>query len=777
MKTVLASLIILLSILKLESQTQSIKGTITDLQSRQPISFANIQVTTETQTSGAVSDQEGYFEIEGLEPGRYTLMVSYVGYQDLTLSDIILHAHSSTELHIELVESAFNLEQITVKPELNKKAAKNELAAVSSRLLSVEEANRYAGGFDDPARLAASFAGVSSSIQTNGISIRGNAPKYLQWKMEGIEIPNPNHFADLSVTGGGGLTALSSQVMDNADFLTGAMPAVYDNALSGVFDLGMRRGRTDTKEYHLQIGLIGIDLASEGPLSSQKNSSYIVNYRYSTLGLVQSLLPAEAGTINYQDLSFKFTFPSVKKGTIEFWGLGLYDISQQVPKDDPLQRKYIQDFQKQNVSQYMGSTGIKYLLYFDNKLKQVLRTQVAFTTANTDLSTAELNQDPILFDKNKIINGQSNEHILIELNTKTSEKHSNYTGVRVRLMQYNIGLNDADEQGNLVEIVSENGTSELFNFYSNSIFRVNPKINIIGGFNLRYFHLNKEFLTEPRVSLSVNPNEKMSLGVGYGLHSRLEPLSYYFIKNNNGTLINRNLSLSKAHHLIANIRWSPAEHYLLKVEPYYQFLFDIPVTEDHRLSFINLENDWFLKDQLLNSGQGRNLGLDLTCERYLHKNIYAMFTFSIFDTKFRYDKNSPWFNTRYNSNFGGNLLLGKEFNIGRQHRRSLGVNYRIAYQGGSPYTPVLEETSLEQQEIIFDNAHPFTSRFPAAWVHHFTVNYVVNRPKITHQWSLKILNLGGYREFESFRINFISNQIEEYREALVIPNLSYKVSF
>ena len=568
MKTVLASLIILLSILKLESQTQSIKGTITDLQSRQPISFANIQVTTETQTSGAVSDQEGYFEIEGLEPGRYTLMVSYVGYQDLTLSDIILHAHSSTELHIELVESAFNLEQITVKPELNKKAAKNELAAVSSRLLSVEEANRYAGGFDDPARLAASFAGVSSSIQTNGISIRGNAPKYLQWKMEGIEIPNPNHFADLSVTGGGGLTSLSSQVMDNADFLTGAMPAVYDNALSGVFDLGMRRGRTDTKEYHLQIGLIGIDLASEGPLSSQKNSSYIVNYRYSTLGLVQSLLPAEAGTINYQDLSFKFTFPSVKKGTIEFWGLGLYDISQQVPKDDPLQRKYIQDFQKQNVSQYMGSTGIKYLLYFDNKLKQVLRTQVAFTTANTDLSTAELNQDPILFDKNKIINGQSNEHILIELNTKTSEKHSNYTGVRVRLMQYNIGLNDADEQGNLVEIVSENGTSELFNFYSNSIFRVNPKINIIGGFNLRYFHLNKEFFFYLRVSLSVNPNEKMSLGVGYGLHSRLEPLSYYFIKNNNGTLINRNLSLSKAHHLIANIRWSPAEHYLLKVEPY-----------------------------------------------------------------------------------------------------------------------------------------------------------------------------------------------------------------
>ena len=208
------------------------------------------------------------------------------------------------------------------------------MPSVSGRLLSVEEANRYAGGFDDPARLASAFAGVSSNIQSNGIVIRGNAPKYLQWKMEGIEIPNPNHFADLSAFGGGGLTALSSQVMDNTDFLTGAMPATYDNAISGVFDLTMRNGHNKKAEHQVQVGIIGIDLATEGPFSEKNKASYLLNYRYSTLGLVQSLLPDDAGKINYQDLSFKMTFPSLKKGTFEWWGLGLHDFSGQEPQYD-----------------------------------------------------------------------------------------------------------------------------------------------------------------------------------------------------------------------------------------------------------------------------------------------------------------------------------------------------------------------------------------------------------------------------------------------------------
>ena len=132
-------------------------------------------------------------------------------------------------------------------------------------MLSVEEASRYAGGFDDPARLVSAFAGVSSNVGNNGISVRGNNPKSLQWKFEGIEISNPNHFADGNVFGGGVLSALSSHNLGNSDFFSGAFPAEYSNALSGVFDMNLRKGNSGKKERTIQIGLTGLDYAEEGP--------------------------------------------------------------------------------------------------------------------------------------------------------------------------------------------------------------------------------------------------------------------------------------------------------------------------------------------------------------------------------------------------------------------------------------------------------------------------------------------------------------------------------
>lgn len=759
------------------AQTQMIKGTIKDAQSGDPISYANVLAITADSTFGTVSDYDGSFELTDLKPDRYEIKISYVGYREETLTDVILYAHQPTTIQIELEETAFNLSEITIKPELDKKAVKNELVTVSGRLLSVEEANRYAGGFDDPARLASAFAGVSSNIQTNGISIRGNAPKYLQWKMEGIEIPNPNHFADLSVVGGGGLTALSSQVMDNADFLTGAMPAVYDNALSGVFDLSMRKGRSEEAEHHFQVGIIGIDVASEGPISREKKSSYLVNYRYSTLGLVQSLLPAEAGKINYQDLSFKLTFPSLKKGTIEWWGLGLRDFSGQSPVEDPALRKYREDFQEQEVHQYMGATGIKYLKYYDNRYQQVLRTQLAITANNADLMTREILENNQLKDKNSLLNGQWTGHFQLELNSKFGNKHQNFSGIRSQFLNYDLAFANRIETGSITKIVDQKGNSSVHSFYTNSIFNISAKMKMIAGFNARYFSLNKELLFEPRFSFAYTADEKIKLGAGYGLHSRLEPLSYYFTKNQTGDLINLKLRSSKAHHFVGSVQWSPAKNYFIKIEPYYQFLFDVPVTGDHLLSFINLENDWFLNDPLLNTGQGRNIGIDFTFERYIDHGFYGLFTVSLFDSKFRFAKQEEWLDSRFNSKIIGNLLLGKESVLGAKENKRLGINYRIAYQGGVPYTPVHESATFRSGEIVFDESQPFSRQFNASLVHHFTVNYIVSRAKILHQISLKVLNAGSYKEFESFRINLITQKIEEYREALVIPNLSYKISF
>lgn len=177
----------------------------------------------------------------------------------------------------------------------------NKMVLAGARMLSVEEASHYAGGFDDPARLVASFAGVAPGVSTNGISIHGNAPHLLQWRLEDVEIPNPNYFADITSLGGGILSSLSSQVLKNSDFFTGAFSSKYGNAVSGVFDMKLRNGNNQKNENVFQVGIMGIDFASEGPLSKKHKASYLFNYRYSTTGL----LNLEGGTMDYQDLNFK----------------------------------------------------------------------------------------------------------------------------------------------------------------------------------------------------------------------------------------------------------------------------------------------------------------------------------------------------------------------------------------------------------------------------------------------------------------------------------------
>ncbi|MBW3544869.1 MAG: carboxypeptidase-like regulatory domain-containing protein, partial [Bacteroidetes bacterium] len=307
MKATFLNAIFMLGWLAVQAQTpaQTVRGKVVDEVSKAPIAFATVVLLNTDPLLGTTTDAEGNFRLAQVPVGRFDLRVSFTGYEAAILRELVVSSAKELNLSIRLKESVTTLNEVVVSGQVNKEEPLNTQATVSARMLSVEEASRYAGGFDDPARLASSFAGVSSNVVNNGIVVRGNAPKSLQWKLEGIEIPNPNHFADLSAFGGGGLTALSSQMLANSDFFTGAFPAEYSNALSGVFDIFMRSGNNERAEHTLQLGLIGIDASSEGPFKKGGQASYLFNYRYSTLALVAPLLPEEAQGTRYQDLSYK----------------------------------------------------------------------------------------------------------------------------------------------------------------------------------------------------------------------------------------------------------------------------------------------------------------------------------------------------------------------------------------------------------------------------------------------------------------------------------------
>lgn len=777
-KTIIPVLLLGLLCTSLNAQDarQKIIGNIIDELTQEPLAFATVSVQGSDPLIGTTTDIDGKFLLEDVPLGRFTLEVSYIGYETLLVPEVLVTSAKAVQLDIGLRLASTQLETVVVRPGIRKQRPLNSMATVSARMLSVEEASRYAGGFDDPARLATSFPGVASNVSNNAIIVRGNAPKFLQWKIEGVEIPNPNHFANLGALGGGGLTALSSNLMANSDFFTGAFPAEYNNALSGVFDIRMRSGNSNEHEHSAEVGVIGIDFASEGPISAKQEASYLFNYRYSTLGLVAPLLPEDASGTNYQDLSFKLKFPSQKAGTFALWGIGLLDRSGATPEVNPDNRQYYQDIEEQSVKQYMGATGINHQYFF--KGSGYLHTTLAYSTSGVDLFTQRLNEKNDLLPQNAVDDRRYNLTFKSYFNRRYGKNHVNRTGFTWRGLGYDLSIQDADTPGDLQEVVAEDGFASLVSAFTNSSISLqNWTLNL--GLNAQVFTLNNQSVVEPRLGISYRLSDGQQLSLGYGLHSRLEELPIYFANTLNASTsnANRDLDFTKAHHFVLAYDWDLSDHLHLKVEPYYQRLFDVPmIAHGGTEALINLQNDWFVSDHYLNTGEGENYGLDLTLEQYMQNGFYFLLSGSVFDSRYR-AADTDWWNTRYNRNFLFNFLAGKEIKMGKKRENTLGINMRIALQGGDRFSRIDQEASSLEQDVVYDETTPFTEQTGASALLHTTISYQWNKPRTTQKIALKILNANNFEEFQGHRYNLVTGQVEELREGLMIPNLSYRISF
>ena len=773
------SLLCLLFSANLFSQqpVQTIRGVVVDRASGAPIPYANVVIVNTNPLMGTITDSLGHFSINRVPIGRYDIRASFVGYNPMQVHAIEVSSAKETFLTIPLKEKVVGLSEIVVKPGVIKEKPLDEMATVSARLLSVDEASRYAGGFDDPARLAASFAGVASNVANNGIVVRGNSPKDLQWRMEGVEIPNPNHFADMATFGGGGLTALSTHLLANSDFLTGAFPAEYSNALSGVFDIYMRNGNNTEHENSFKLGIVGIEWASEGPFQKGKQSSYIFNYRYSTLALLAPVLPEHGGGTRYQDLSFKMHFPTKKSGVFSVWGIGLLDRSGGKAKRDSTQWVYADDREDQTVKQYMGAAGINHKYYFNRNV--FVKTTLAATVSGLDYVTNKLNNKLVMLPENRINNKNWNFVLSSYLNTKFSSRHTNRSGIVLTGLMYDMLLRQAPTSGEPLQTdVNEHGFSMLLTAYTSSIINFAHNMTAVVGLNGQLFTLNKHYTIEPRISLKWQFRPNQSIAVAYGNHSRLERINYYFTKNyaHNNVLYNKNLDFTKAHHFVISYDWSIRDNLHLKVEPYLQLIYDVPVVPDSSFSFINLQNDWFFNHKLVNQGKGRNIGVDFTLEQYLTKGFYFMVTASIFDSKYK-GGDRIWRDTRYDRNFLFNFLTGKEWQTGKNKANVFGLNVRLSYQGGDHYVPVDLAASVAAKDVVYDGSNAFLPQLPAAFTTYFTAIYKINRKKVAHEISLKVINATMYKEFENFRYNYVKNTVDMQTQMIFIPNLSYKIDF
>ena len=757
---------------KTEKPTQTVRGIVLDSKTNAPIEFATVRIMN-VGSLGSTTDSLGRFRIDNVPVGRCNIQTSYVGYNANIFNEIPVTSSKEVYMEIPLDENVHSLAEVVIQPEIKKDKPLNAMAITGGRMISMEEAGRFANGFDDPARLSSAFAGVAGDVGTNAVAIRGNSPQFTQWRLEGVEIPNPTHFADLTGLGGGFLSALSTQVIGNSDFYNGAFPAEYSNALSGVFDMRIRNGNNQKYEHTFQLGILGIDLASEGPISRKNGSSYILNYRFSTT----SLATGNDMNLKYQDLSFKLNFPTRKAGTFSIWGIGLIDrYKPEILDRDEWETQ--SDRQSGNTTFDKAAGGIthKYLINADT----YIRSSLAATYAKDHTEADQMTEDDKLVHVGDIRNSKWDIVFNSYLNKKFNSNHINRTGITITGLKYDLDYKISPNFGldiPMEQISKGNGESCVLSTYSSSVINLSNHLTTSLGITAQYFTLNKNWTVEPRAALKWTFNPKHALALAYGLHSRRERLDYYFVEQevNGKTESNRYLNFSKAHHFGLTYDWNINSYMHLKVEPYYQYLFRIPVEENSSFSIINHQS-FYLERILKNRGSGVNYGIDITLEQYMKKGFYYMITASLFKSRYKAGDHI-WRNTRLDKNYLLNVLAGKEWMVGRNKQNVLSLNGRIFFQGGDRYTPVDEEKSLIEHDIKFDETRAYSKKFNPSLNGDISFSYRINKRKISHEFSIKMLNVGMRTGMHFYQYNEKTHKIEKEDGSGMIPNISYKIYF
>ncbi len=763
--------------------TQTIRGTIKDANSQETLPGANILLVD--KNIGTITDINGNFVLEDVPVGRYDIQFSFVGYKPLTIPELVVGSGKEVVLNIQLEESVSEIEEVVVKASVRKDRPINSMATVSARTFSVEEARRYAGSLDDPGRMAGNFAGITTAgINVNAIIVRGNAPKGLLWRLEGVDIPVPSHFSGASVAGGGGLTMFSSQLLANSDFYTGAFPAEFGNATAGVFDMKLRNGNSQNYEYAAQLGVQGVDVAAEGPLKKGNSSSFLFNYRYSTMALVFQFLPEtkEGNEIPiYQDLSFKLNINAGKTGTFSLWGIGGLSESTSKGYDEPSKWEYPQNREKMNFHYNMGALGLTHKKGFSSGsfLNTTLAVNAGEHIYNEDIRLDETNPTD-LTPKQEVNNIEGKVTLSSVLTHKFNSQFSLKTGIDAHNMFYQLtgkALNYTTSE--YLTFMDGSDNTWMIKGHAQAKYNITSTLSFTAGANASWFQLNNEIKIEPRVSTAWQFLPKHRFSFGYGNHSQTEPLFvYYVIKEDpvTGTTYkpNNDLGRSGAHHFVLAYDWTPNSNYHIKIEPYYQILYDVPVVDGTAYSMINFRSDWTFNKELVNQGEGTNMGVDVTLERYLKDGYYYITTFSVYDSKYS-GGDGIVRKSRYDGNYIANILGGKEWTI--RSKNLLGLNLKLSFVGPHWYYPVDESASILAGDIIYNENAGFNDRYSnLELLSDLTITYRVNKSRYSSIWAIQIKNIFG-EQYQGKQFNLETQTIENEFFSSPIPFISYKIEF
>lgn len=788
----LLSFFFLLGSAAVYAQQQNIRGTVTDQISGQPL--AGVQVSFEAYA--VTTDSLGYFLLAGLPVGRVSITCRAGGYEVYRSEELLLNSRKEIFLEVTLKPNGIILNEVKVSGKYSLDAEPvNPTAFVSVRSFTPEETERIPAAMSDPARMALSLSGIQSGRydDENQLIIRGNSPMGLLWRIEGVDIPSPNHFTKHG-SSAGGVTLFSTAVIAKSDFFTGGMPAEYGNALSGVFDIRLRKGNDQKNTNSFKAGLLGIDLSTEGPIKKGR-SSYLINYRYSTFGLINRMklyLSDERSLKTFEDLSFNLVFYSKDHKTrTNIFGVGGFSTEHEYPVKDPAKRDPgIQDeWEDLDRDNRVGIAGVSVQRTMNHRssLKAGLAlvgSQIKITEDTLDLKDVRFRyENEIYLDKR--ISGSL--HYVNQLSKRTFFKSGfiiNYLNFKFFKELYpRYLLNDPAKKDDARRLFADgDGTTHYTQAYALVMHDLTPRLRLNAGFHLLRHGLNRETSLEPRLSAKYWLNSTHQFSMAAGLYSQLIPMSTYFVTQKvvdddrvSYHYPNKNLNFPRTFHLVLGHTLRMRENWKLVSELYYQNITRVTIQplKDSNFWFLNYASGW-PDVEVVAQGEGENYGLDVALEKRFSNRYYLLLNGSVYDALFTTLDKIPY-KSAFSDGYSSALTFGKEFKVGTG---SLHAGARVLYNGGFRYSPADVEKTMQLRFYYPVIAQTNALRSPAYFRIDTRISYRINLKKLASVVSLDIQNLTNRQNYTRAVFNYSKKEVElQRRSGGLVPLASIQVDF
>lgn len=746
--------------------TSTLSGVITDASTQAPIAGALVEVVSADTVLSSSTNEQGRYNFSSVPTGIRSVRAGHPGHDGVIIPEVWIRVGKSEVVDIALPLVAKDLGEVMVQA-----FAPQPMATISSHTLTVEQSLRYPATFFDPARLAMSFAGVASvNDQANHFSVRGNGPASNAWLLEGAEIVNPNHLtnagtqSDYPTLSGGGTTILSAQMLGTSRLLMGGMSAPYGNALGGIMDMRLRRGATDGQAFAVQAGLIGIDLSTEGPFRKGGKASYLVNYRYSTLGLLSKAgvdLGDEA--ITFQDLSFNVSLPIKDKALLTLFGMG-GNSSNRFNAKDSTEWEYDKDSQNIDYTARMGAAGMTFRMDLGGKA-------VWRTTAVMSENDQERKEDgPFGIRRGGYAYVQS------ALDERKLTIVSDVRGASGARLTYQVGGSAMERTLRRNIDISETIVGWLVRPYAQGGYAITERLHAELGLAYSQYTYNSSNVVEPRVALRYAMRGGRSASISAGQRGQLPMTQLFPVEAFAPFLDNSAIGLTRAQEVVLTYNHPIKPHLVLHAETYVQRQMNVAVGETSffgttsygRASLVNGWDDQYYW-QLAGRGTAINKGVELSLNHTFHNDFFYQVNGTFLDATYT-DINHVTYDSRWNTTAIGNLVVGREFVKEREgSKRTWGVNGRLNGTGGQRYTPHIDNATEFQD--------PYTAQYNSTYRLDIRIYLKRERNHHTGMWSLDLLNATNAQNVAyKYYDNRKGEVVTKYQLGL-IPNLSYRIEF